>query len=24
VTNFGSFGKCDNLPCGCTQSNPTC
>ena len=24
VTNFEYFRKCDKLPCGCTQSNPTC
>jgi hypothetical protein len=24
VTTFGGFSMCDKLPCGCTQSNPTC
>ena len=24
VRDFDYFGKCDKLPRGCTQSNPTC
>ena len=24
VTSFHGFNKCGKLPCGCTQSNPTC